>query len=46
LRRAAGEAQSLREVARRRYETTFAPSVVTDQLLTIYKDVASAGVRR
>src|SRR5690606_21403251 len=33
LRRAAGEAQSLREVARRRYETTFAPSVVTDQLL-------------
>lgn len=42
LRVAAEEASSLSQIARARYESTFAPEVVTGQLIEIYKGVSRA----
>jgi glycosyltransferase involved in cell wall biosynthesis len=41
LRRAADEAPGLADLARHRYETVFSPSVVTGQLIAIYKELAT-----
>jgi glycosyltransferase involved in cell wall biosynthesis len=44
LRRAAAEAAGLTDTARERYETVFAPSVVTGQLIAVYKALAASTV--
>lgn len=45
LARAAAEAPGLTTAARARYESTFAPDVVTGQLVKIYEEVASDSPR-